>query len=535
MRNGISGVLPPWRPSSTGRSPSARRPSLPFSSSLSGNLDPRSSKCPGIERVVKVLTGYVDNRSDDKDLIKQLIKQKCRGRLTEKRNANPRRSGVHVSASGTCSAPWLTWSSVHAYFVLVCLSSLLFLLVGCLSNSLTSVQVLPATGSATVAVGQTSQFQAVGSYTKSGHAGTTQDLSSQVTWQSSSPAVATINSAGLATGVSVGVTNISASIQGSFGVVVGTSNITVTAGAIPRVLTALTVSPGSQTITATGQTAQLIAIGTYSAAPLTQDLSNSVTWKSSNIQVASVSSSGLVSGVGVGSTTVTALATATDGSVISANVTVTVNTAPSGRILTSLSVIPPSQAVSATGETAQYIAIGTFSAAPLTLDLTNQVAWQSSDVQVGQVNSSGLVTGIGPVTPSATGIATITALATASDGSIIPASGVFEESASSVVNLPTLSVYKVGNGTGTVMAGTNLSSGGSSLAGTVVINCGSGAECVGNFPVGATVYLVATPINGSIFDGWSVNCRLVSPTILNVCSVTMTNNSTVGAIFDPTP
>jgi trimeric autotransporter adhesin len=353
-----------------------------------------------------------------------------------------------------------------------------------------------------------------------------------VTWQSSNPAVATINSSGLATGVSAGVTNISASIQGSFGLVVGTSNITVTAAVSGRILNALTVSPGSQTITATGQTAQLIAIGTYTAAPLTQDLSNSVTWKSSNIQVATVSSSGLVSGVGAGQTTVTALATAADGSVISASGTITVTTAPSGRILTSLTVIPPSQTVNTTGETAQYIAIGTFSAAPLTLDLTNQVAWQSSDPQVGQVNSSGLVTGIGPV-GGPPGIATITALATATDGSIIPASATFEELATSIVNLPTLTVYKVGNGTGAVMAGTSLSADGTSLTGTVVINCGSGAGCIGNFPAGTKVYLVAVAITGSIFDGWSVNCPLVSPTVLNVCSVTMTNNSTVGAIFDP--
>jgi len=317
---------------------------------------------------------------------------------------------------------------------------------------------------------------------------------------------------------------------------VGASNITVTAAASGRILNALTVSPGSQTITSTGQTAQLIAIGTYTAAPLTQDLSNSVTWKSSNVQVANVSSSGLVSGVGAGETTVTALATASDGSLISASGTITVDTAPSGRILISLTVIPPSQTVSATGETAQYIAIGTFSAAPLTLDLTNQVTWQSSDVQVGQVNSSGLVTGIGPLTlpPGDIPIATITALATASDGSTVPASGIFEELASSVVNLPTLTIYKVGSGTGTVTAGTTLSADGTTLQGTVVINCGSGAECVGSFPVGTKVYVVATAITGSKFDGWSTNCPVVLASIPNVCSVTMTNNSTVGSIFDPT-
>jgi hypothetical protein len=140
------------------------------------------------------------------------------------------------------------------------LSWFLLLVAGCQSNSLTSVQVLPATGAATVGVGQTSQFQALGSYTKSGHATTTKDITSQATWVSSNQAVATLDAAGLAKGVTVGTANISASLQGSFGLVVGTSNIAVTAAASGRILTALTVSPGSQTITATGQTAQLIAI-----------------------------------------------------------------------------------------------------------------------------------------------------------------------------------------------------------------------------------------------------------------------------------
>jgi hypothetical protein len=208
-----------------------------------------------------------------------------------------------------------------------------------------------------------------------------------------------------------------------------------------------------------------------------------------------------------------------------------VNTAPSGRILTSLSVIPASQTVTVSGETAQFIAIGTYSAAPLTLDLTNQVAWQSSDVQVGQVNSSGLVTGIGATI--APGSATITALATASDGSVVPASATFSEaSPGGSPSLPTLTVYEVGNGTGTVTAGTGISGG--MITGTVIITCASGAApaCIGNFPVGTTVYLVATALTGSVFDGWSANCPRYQNNP-NACSITMTNNATVGAIFDP--
>jgi hypothetical protein len=196
--------------------------------------------------------------------------------------------------------------------------------------------------------------------------------------------------------------------------------------------------------------------------------------------------------------------------------------------------------VTVVGETAQFIAIGTYSAAPLTADLTNQVAWQSSDVQVGEVNSSGLVSGVGVGATITPGSATITALATASDGSVVPATATFaEQSPGGSPSLPTLTVYEVGSGTGTVTAGTGFANG--VITGTVVITCASGAvpTCIGNFPVGTTVYLVATPATGSVFDGWSANCTLnppipSPPTIDNACSITMTNNASVGAIFDPT-
>ena len=106
-----------------------------------------------------------------------------------------------------------------------------------------------------------------------------------------------------------------------------------------------------------------------------------------------------------------------------------------------------------------------------------------------------------------------------------------------MVNLPTLTIYKVGNGTGTVTAGTALSPSSSvpiTITGTVVITCGSGTGCIGNFPINTTVYLVADAPSGAVFDGWSVNCVPVPQYPPNVCTVTMTNNSTVGAIFDPT-
>jgi hypothetical protein len=314
------------------------------------------------------------------------------------------------------------------------LFSVPFFLAGCLSKSLTSLQVVPAAGGATAAVGQTSQFQALAVYTESGHATTTQDMTDQATWQSSTPAIATISSTGLATGVSTGTGPISATLQGAFGTVVGTSSITVTAA---------------------------------------------------------------VSGGGGGN-------------------------------LSSLAIIPTTQVVNTLNETGQFIAIGTL-ATGASEDLTNQVAWSSSDVKVATINSSGLVTGLN------TGTTTITGIATVSGSAVTTATAIFTviPIAGAGTQLPTLTVYKVGNNaTGGQVVGSVSSAG---LTGPQVIVCGSGSGCIGNFPVGSQVLLTASPAKGSIFGGWSSNCVPVpnngafpSP----MCMVMVNDNDTVGAIFN---
>jgi hypothetical protein len=97
--------------------------------------------------------------------------------------------------------------------------------------TLTSIAVTPA--NPTIAIGATQQFTATGTYSN----GSTQNLTSQVTWASSNTAVATINSAGLATGAGAGTTTIS----GTQGAVSGSTTLTVQ----PAPLTITTTSlPG---------------------------------------------------------------------------------------------------------------------------------------------------------------------------------------------------------------------------------------------------------------------------------------------------
>ena len=85
-----------------------------------------------------------------------------------------------------------------------------------------------------IVIGATQQFTATGTYSD----GSTRNVTSQTTWTSSSPGVATINAAGLATGVSIGTTTISATLAG----VVGATTLTVQAA--PLVITTTSLSNG---------------------------------------------------------------------------------------------------------------------------------------------------------------------------------------------------------------------------------------------------------------------------------------------------
>jgi YD repeat-containing protein len=164
--------------------------------------------------------------------------------------------------------------------------------------ALVSISITPANESIPKAVSQ--QFTATGLLSD----GSTQNLTSSVTWSSSNPGVATIVSDGLATDVAEGTTTISATV----GSISGSTLLTLTA----PVATAISVSPSPATISA-GGTLQLTANLIFTDGS-TQTVTQSATWSSSAADVAVVSnaagSQGLVTRVGPG----TAIITASSGS-----------------------------------------------------------------------------------------------------------------------------------------------------------------------------------------------------------------------------
>ncbi|HVU15368.1 MAG TPA: DUF4082 domain-containing protein [Candidatus Didemnitutus sp.] len=204
--------------------------------------------------------------------------------------------------------------------------------------TLSSIAVSP--GSPSITVGGTQQFSATGTYSDS----STQDLSSQVSWSSSNTTVATINATGLGTGASGGISTISAAFNG----VSGSATLTVQ----PAVtLTSIAVTPANATVTA-GATQQFTATGTYSNAS-TQNLTNSVTWSSSVPARATISASGLATGVSAGLTTISASSGGVGGST-----TLTVQPAPlsisTGALAGGTVGIPYSAPVTASGGTTPY-------------------------------------------------------------------------------------------------------------------------------------------------------------------------------------
>lgn len=149
------------------------------------------------------------------------------------------------------------------------LSGLEFEDVGTILSSLTVTPTAPS-----IAAGTTQQFTATGTRITGGEL----DLSDLVRWSSESENVATINSAGLARGLTPGQVQISA----EFGSITASADLTVT-DAVP---TELEITPSPAQIPL-GIDQTFVAMATFSDQTV-QDVSDSATWSSSNEAVATM-------------------------------------------------------------------------------------------------------------------------------------------------------------------------------------------------------------------------------------------------------
>ncbi|HET9306602.1 MAG TPA: Ig-like domain-containing protein, partial [Candidatus Sulfotelmatobacter sp.] len=188
-----------------------------------------------------------------------------------------------------------------------------------------------------------------------------------------------------------------ATITAASGSVSGTTSLTVTGAS----LVSIAVTPANSTM-AVGTSKQFTATGTFSDSSV-QDISSSVMWSSTNPAAASINSSGVVSSVASGSTTIKAAF----GS-ISGSTGLTVSTAH----LVSISISPANPRI-ASHTSLQLTATGTFSDGSVASNLAG-VSWKSSKPSVASVRSTGIVHGkrggTATITASASGISGTTTL-----------------------------------------------------------------------------------------------------------------------------
>ncbi len=241
--------------------------------------------------------------------------------------------------------------------------------------TVTSIAVTPAHPA--IAVGATRQFSAEGTLSN----GATQDITSLVTWSSSSIPIATINAGGIASSLSIG----SAAITAAFVGVSGTTTLTVQG---PE---SIAVTPAKPSVVA-GSTLQFTAKGTF-ADNSVQDLTTLVTWSSSDSAVATISSRGVATVKTAGSVTITA------------TLGISGSTTMSAKSLASISVTPAAPTIGA-GSTLQLAATGTFLDSSIQ-DLTASVTWGTVNPGVASISNAEGTKGL--VTANTPGSTTITA------------------------------------------------------------------------------------------------------------------------------
>jgi uncharacterized protein YjdB len=254
--------------------------------------------------------------------------------------------------------------------------------------TVTKVSVTPLT--ATIAKGVTFDFKATAMLDDS----SVLDVTSMgAAWDSSAPAVATIAGTGRATGVGMGVADITATF-----LTVKSAPAKLTVSGVPP--KSLAVTPPAPTLPK-GATVQLEADATFPD-NTTQKVTNSAAWISADTAVATVDAAGKVTAVAPGTSKVTA----TFGTV-SAFATVTVTPAE----ITSIAVTPPDATVPK-GLSQTYTATATYNDGT-SRPVTNEVTWATSDAAVASISnatgSQGTLTAVGPTAPAKTATAMVTA------------------------------------------------------------------------------------------------------------------------------
>lgn len=330
---------------------------------------------------------------------------------------NSTATGVATISNASDSAGIATGTGVGSTNITASLSGVTSNTVALTGTAATLVSIaITPSNNPSVIKGLTIPFTATGTYTD----GSTVNLTSVVTWNSSTTGVATISnaagSAGIATGQGVGTSSITATLNGT------TSNTVILTGNAAA-LVSIAITPNASPSVVVGLTIPFTAIGTYTDNS-TANLTSVVTWTSSTTSAATISNAndtkGQATGIGAGSSNITASL----GGVISPAINLTVNAVSLMSI--SISPISPSNLI-ASGTPQAFVAMGTYNNGQV-LDITASVTWNTSNptkVSISNVadstkgNATGVAAGSSTITASSNGKTSNSVLVTCVDATLL--------------------------------------------------------------------------------------------------------------------
>ena len=236
-----------------------------------------------------------------------------------------------------------------------------------------------------------------------------------LTWSSSDNSVATVNKDGVVTGVKNGTTVIT--------VVTENKKVTSASVTVQTSPVSISISPSSATIDLSAENKSVQLKATIS--PNTTNIKDKITWTSTNNNIATVDSNGLVRGYANGTVTITA--TTANGK--STKATITVQTSPTSITLSTNKIVLEKY----TNKNYQLKA----TVRPTNANVYTNVSWTSSNNGIVTVNGNGYVTAIG------TGTATITA--TTGNGLSARCTVVVENKVQRITASPNSAAIKVGD------------------------------------------------------------------------------------------
>jgi hypothetical protein len=176
-------------------------------------------------------------------------------------------------------------------------------------------------------------------------------------WSSATTSIATVSTAGVVTGMAAGATSVSYSVTNSCGTAVTTATVTVDPSPQAGAITGASVLCPTTTI-------------------MLADTSAGGTWSSLSAVIATISTSGIVSGLAAGTTTISYAVTNSCGTAAATRL-ITVNPMPAAGTITGTTTLCPS-------------------AGTMLTDAAAGGTWATADAGIATISTSGLLNGIAP-------------------------------------------------------------------------------------------------------------------------------------------